>query len=169
MGRRLTANLIDGLVLIVLWQASMAISGVRFPFGIMQNFSRADYDAYVRVMTWLTLGVFLLSLVVNRLLGGSLGKIIMDLKTVQVDGAPMTLRQVIWRSLYLGLLGIMILAPGPLIAFVYGKGSEEASATSLMLGFLLLGVTTTGMINQRRQSVVEYWLGLVTVRRKSLP
>lgn len=162
--RRVAYPLIDGAVFIGIWNAVMAVTGVRFPFGIMQSFSRVDYDAYIFVMTRMTLGLFLLSIVMHRMFGGSIGKLIFGMRTVQLDGQAMTWRQILLRSGFMFLVGLMILAPGPLIAFIFGRGSEAGSVIALSLGFLLLVVTTYGKVS----SFVESWLGLKTVRRAAL-
>jgi hypothetical protein len=162
VARRILASLLDAVIFVFLWLLTMAATGVTFPFAIMQSFSRADYDAYVRVMTWMTIGLFVLSLGMHVLLGASLGRLATGLKLQATGSVDLSVKQILLRSSYMFLLGLMILAPGPLIAFVYGKGSEGASLIALGLGFVLLVATTLGS----RQSLIERWLGLETVRRR---
>jgi RDD family len=165
-GRRIGQTLIDVIVFLLVWNLVLSITNVRFPFGVMQKFSQSDYDAYVKIMSWMTLSLFTLSIVLHRLFGGSIGKLLMLHRTVQVSGAAMTFRQSSLRSAAMFLLGIAILAPGPLIAFIFGKGSESASILALTLGLITwLAITlpwTTG------HSALETWLGLATVRTADL-
>jgi uncharacterized RDD family membrane protein YckC len=161
--RRVFYPLADAALFIVIWQTTMSLTRVRFPFGIMQSFSPADYDAYVRVMSWMTIALFLLSLVMHRLFAGSIGKLVFGMKTVQRDGSVMTGHQVLMRSAAMFLLGLLILAPGPLIAFIFGKGSEPGSLVALSMGFLLLWLATFAF--RKDASLLERALGLKTVRR----
>jgi uncharacterized RDD family membrane protein YckC len=162
--RRIFAPIIDGIIFIVLWFAMLAVTDVSFPYGVMQDFSQEDYDAYMIQMTRLTLMLFALSLVMHGFFQGSIGKLVTGLKVVRTDDAPMRFQQVLIRSLTMFLIGIMILAPGPLIAFIFGKGSEEASIISLALGLILWLILTFAF---RHQSFLERIIGIKTVRRKS--
>jgi uncharacterized RDD family membrane protein YckC len=160
--RRIVAPLIDALVFVLIWWGVLAVTKVRFPFGVMQSFSQADYDAYVTLMTRLTLALFVLSLAMHALFKGSCGKLVTGLKVVRLDGTPMQFQHVLIRSIAMFLIGVMILAPGPLIAFLFGKGSEGASLISLAIGVLLwLGLT----IAFRTQSLLERIIGIKTIRR----
>jgi hypothetical protein len=165
-GRRIGQTMIDVIMFFVVWNLVLSVTNVRFPFGVMQRFSQSDYDAYVKIMSWMTLSLFGLSIGLHRLFGGSIGKLLMFHKTVQANGAPMTMRQTALRSSTMFLLGIAILAPGPLIAFIFGKGSEGASILALILGLITWLAITFPWSGNR--SALETWLGLVTVRASDL-
>jgi uncharacterized RDD family membrane protein YckC len=165
-GRRIGQALIDVIIFYVVWNLVLSITNVRFPFGVMQKFSQSDYDAYVKIMSWMTLSLFTLSFVLHQLVGGSIGKLVMSHRTAQVSGAAMTVRQTLLRSLTMFLLGIAILAPGPLIAFIFGKGSEGASVLALIFGLIMWLAITFPWTTDR--SALETWLGLVTVRATDL-
>jgi uncharacterized RDD family membrane protein YckC len=165
--RRFAHMLIDGVVFFIVWNIVLEVTKVRFPFGVMQRFSQQDYDAYVKIMSWMTLTLFALSIVMHALFGGSIGKLIMRHRTVHEDGAPMSQAQAAKRSAVLFGLGIAILAPGPLVAFFLGKGSEALSLASLALG-LLVWVGSTGPWLLTRASPLEAYLKLATVRADDL-
>ncbi len=164
--RRLCQVAIDVVVFYGVWVAVLDITKVRFPFGFMQKFSQQDYDAYVRIMGWMTLVLFALSIVLHSTAGGSIGKLLMRHKTLQAKGTPATLQQAAARSAILFLTGLAILAPGPLVAFVFRAGSEAASLTVLLIGITLWAVTTVPFKDGR--SMLESYLGLVTARIRDL-
>jgi uncharacterized RDD family membrane protein YckC len=165
-GRRIGQTLIDVIVFLVIWNLVLSITNVRFPFGVMQKFSQSDYDAYVKIMSGMTLSLFTLSIVLHQFVGASVGKLVMSHKTVQVSGTAMTVRQTLLRSGAMFLLGIAILAPGPLIAFIFGKGSEAASIVALTLGLTVWLAITVPWAKGR--SMLETWLELATVRSLEL-
>jgi uncharacterized RDD family membrane protein YckC len=165
--RRIAHMLIDSGVFFAVWNTVLHVTNVRFPFGIMQRFSKQDYDAYVTIMSWMTLVLFGLSIVMHSLFGGSIGKLVMGHRTVNESGAPMSPAQSAKRSAVLFALGIAILAPGPLVAFFFGKGSEALSIVSLALG-LTLWIGSTGPWLSTRASPLEAYLQLATVRSADL-
>ncbi|MCA3645674.1 MAG: RDD family protein [Methylobacterium sp.] len=166
---RMLYGLFDGSVFIAIWVASQAISGAYVPFGVMQSFSPQEYTNYVKVMSWMTLGLFLASLFNHRLFGGSIGKVLAGCQTEMSDGTPITWRAALLRAALLFLIGLMITAPGPLIAFVFGPGSEGSSLLSLAIGIVLLFwivlwpryVSNDEVLPSR----LEQWCGLRTVDR----
>jgi uncharacterized RDD family membrane protein YckC len=166
-GRRFAQCTIDVIVFYVIWSTVLALTSVRFPFGLMQRFSQADYDAYVWIMGCMTLALFSLSVVLHLRFGGSLGKLALGHRTVQLDGSAMPPVIALKRSAALFLLGIMILAPGPLVAFFFGRGSELLSLIALAFGLVCWLVTAFPLNDDR--TMIERDLGLVTVRRNDLP
>jgi uncharacterized RDD family membrane protein YckC len=141
--------LIDMLVFVVAWIAAVIISGASPPLSFMSKYSVEEFIVYIRAMLVMTAILFVVSVLSHRFKGGSLGKIAAGYRTVREDGAPLGWREAIVRALLLYALGILILAPGPLLGYLFGNGSEPASLAVL---FLALSV----------------WLWCV-VRRKSTP
>ncbi|MCA3641640.1 MAG: RDD family protein [Methylobacterium sp.] len=166
---RMLYGLFDGSVFIAIWVALQAISGAYVPFRVMQSFSPQEYTNYIKVMSWMTLGLFLASLFNHRFFGGSIGKVLAGCRTEMSDGTPITWRAAFLRSVLLFLIGLMIMAPGPLIAFVFGPGSEGYSLLSLAIGIVLLFwmviwpryVSNDEVLPSR----LEQWCGLRTVDR----
>jgi uncharacterized RDD family membrane protein YckC len=161
-GRRIGQTIIDAIVFLVIWNLVLNITNVRFPFGVMQKFSQQDYDAYIKIMSWMTLVLCALSIFLHQLFGASVGKLVMSHRTVQVNRERMTVRQALLRSGTMFLLGMAILAPGPMIAFIFGEGSETASIFALILGLIMWVAITFPWTADR--SALESWLGLQTVR-----
>jgi uncharacterized RDD family membrane protein YckC len=164
--RRLCQTAIDVAIFYGVWVTVLELTKVRFPFGFMQGFSQRDYDAYIKIMTWMTLSLFLLSIVLHAVFGGSIGKLLMGHRTVHVDGSHLTLRAVALRSAVLFFLGLAILAPGPLVAFIFRAGSEGGSLAALLLGLGLWAIVALPWTRSR--SLLEAYLGLITVRTRDL-
>jgi uncharacterized RDD family membrane protein YckC len=163
--RRLGYSLIDTAIFAGVWIGLLTVTPVRFPFGFMTSFSKADYDAYIQLMSRMTLALFLLSAVMHLLFGGSIGKRVLGCRTVSQSGAPAPAKTLLARSVAMFLLGLMILAPGPLAAFVIGKGSEPLSSVLLISGIALWLVMTVdwSMTSTIRPTLLERLLDLCTI------
>lgn len=168
-GTRMLYGLFDGSVFVAIWIALQAISGAHVPISVMQSFSPQEYTNYIKVMSWMTLGLFLASVVNHRFFGGSIGKVLAGCRTEMSDGTPITWRAAYLRAALLFLIGLMITAPGPLIAFVFGPGSEGSSLLSLAIGIVLLiwAVLWPRYVSNDEvlPSRLEQWCGLRTVDR----
>jgi hypothetical protein len=166
--RRVTYALIDALVFVVVWHVVVAKTGVQPPFSFMQRYSPADFAAYLTVMAWMTSILFILSIVLHRYFGGSLGKLAMGCRTRRSDGSPLGWPETITRSVVMFALGVMILAPGPLAAYVLGPGSEAWSSLLLIIGlvvwlwFVLFPISDSD--SRQEKSLLERILGLETVK-----
>ncbi len=132
--RRLAYGLIDWFIILAIWILTQVITSKSFPIGFMQRYKQENFDAYIEVMTWLTLILFVLSIFMHKFFGGSIGKLLLGCRTVMSDGSRLTWRAAFFRASALFLIGLLILAPGPMIAFVFGEGSEVASLVVLGLG-----------------------------------
>jgi hypothetical protein len=158
--RRLCQTMIDVVVFYGVWMVVLNLTKVRFPFGFMQSFSQQDYDAYVKIMGWMTLSLFLLRIVLHTTLGGSVGKLLMGHRTVLTSGTPLPLKAAASRSAVLFFLGLAILSPGPLVAFIFRAGSEAASLVVLLIGIGLWAFLTIPW--RRGRSPLETYLGMTT-------
>lgn len=171
-GTRFAYTMVDAIVFVVIWHLVVEYTRVRPPFAMMQRYKPADYEAYLTVMSWMTLALFLMSFVLHAAFGASLGKLVAGYRTVRTDGSRMPVSTCIFRSLVLFLIGLIILAPGPLIAFVFGEGSEISSAAVLMLGlavwlcfaWLPAGGPIDGASSDREITLLERLLGIMTVK-----
>lgn len=165
--RRLAYGLIDGFVILAVWILTQVLTSKSFPIGFMQRYKQEHFDAYIEVMTWLTLVLFVLSIFMHKFFGGSIGKLFLGCRTVMSDGSRMTWRAAFLRASALFLIGLLVLAPGPMIAFVFGEGSEVASLVVLGLG---LGLWIFFVLAPRHQpdqdpapSILESVFGIRTI------
>jgi hypothetical protein len=164
-------GLLDGIVFIAIWVCTQNVTKVSVPFSVMQKYQPAQYDAYVTVMGWMTLVLFVLSILMHRFFGGSLGKLMIGYRTVMADGSPITWRASALRATLMFLIGLLIMAPGPLIAFIFGPGSEAASLIALGLG-VVFWITAVlwpryNPDNTAMPSLLELRCGLRTIKRKA--
>jgi hypothetical protein len=169
---RVAYGLVDGIVFVVIWIGTQVVTKVSVPISVMQKYQQAQYDAYITVMGWMTLVLFIQSILMHRFFGGSLGKLMLGYRTLMANGTVMTWRASAIRAGFMFLIGLMIMAPGPLIAFIFGPGSERASIIALFLGiaFWLVAVLLPkhNPDNTAEPSLLERWCGLRTVSRKAL-
>lgn len=160
-------GLFDGIVFFGIWVAVQSVTGATVPIGFMQSYTRQQYDNYVYVMSWMTLGLFISSILMHRLLGGSAGKIVAGSRTIMADGSALTWRAATMRATILFLIGLLITAPGPLIAFIFGPGSEISSLVALSLGLILwvwIVLMPQWFTDQDiHPSPLERWSGMKTV------
>ncbi len=171
-GARFAYTMVDAILFWMIWQFVVEYTRVRPPFGFMQRYKPADYEAYLTVMSWMTLALFLLSFVLHVAFGASLGKLVAGYRTVRTSGARMPVYLCFLRSFGLFVIGLMILAPGPLIAYVFGEGSEISSSSALMLGLVVwiflawlpAGGPVDGASSEREVTILERFLGIMTVK-----
>ncbi len=171
-GKRFAYTMVDAIVFAIIWHFVVERARVRPPFGMMQRYKPADYEAYLTVMSWMTLALFLMSISLHLLFGASLGKILFGYKTVRTDGSRMSFVTCLLRSFGCFLIGLMILAPGPMIAFVFGEGSEISSLVVLLLGvafwlfvaWLPFGGHIEGATEDAEVTMLERRLGIMTVK-----
>ena len=136
-GRRAQWIMIDFVVFSVAWICSLALSKTYPPLSFMSEYSVKDFQAYIYVMSILVIFLFFMSVLSFKFFGGSFGKRIAEYKTVNFDGSSLSWRTVIYRSLILFAFGLLILAPGPTLGYIFGKGSEGASSLVLILALLI--------------------------------
>lgn len=162
---------IDALLFFVIWNVVTSVFRVKLPFSVMQRYTPTDYENYLTVMTYMTIILFFISLISHWVFGASFGKLIFGYRTVQLDGQKLNLVQSFLRSLILFFIALLILAPGPLIAFIFGPGSEIDSVLALLAGLILWLTITFAPLggrlphaNGQRRTLLERWLGAMTVR-----
>ena len=174
-GRKLQAVVIDGLIFCLVWLAAVAAAGASPPMAFMSQYRVDDFIVYLKVMTVMSFVLYLLSIFMYRSFGGSVGKIISGYKTVHLDGSPLDARSAFLRSTILFVLGLLILAPGPIIGYLFGDGSAPYSVFVLIFAlgiwwFIAVLVPAGGNnsndLVEFNQTRLEKWLGLTTVPRK---
>jgi uncharacterized RDD family membrane protein YckC len=126
---------IDVGVFILAWHLAINISGAEPPLAFMSRYSVENFITYMKVMGVMTATLFVLSVLAFRFMGGSIGKRIAGFRTVRENSAPLGWAQALARSGVLFVLGILILAPGPLVGYLIGHGSEAASLSLLFSAF----------------------------------
>jgi hypothetical protein len=168
---RMAYGLLDGMAFFGIWIGTQIVTKVSVPFSVMQKYRPEQYDAYVTVMGWMTFLLFVMSILMHRFFGGSLGKLIVGCRTVMSDGSPITWGASALRATLMFLVGLLIMAPGPLIAFIFGPGSEAASLIALGLGvvFWIAAVLWPkyNPDNTAMPSLLELRCGLRTIKRKT--
>lgn len=65
--------------------------------------------------------------------GGSLGNLLSGYRTIRIDGTPMSWRQAFLISCCILSLTLMVVIPGPIVARIFGQGSEWVSLLLLFL------------------------------------
>lgn len=173
VGDRMLYGSIDALLFILVWNIVVSYTKVRPPFLVMQRYRASDYEAYLNVMFWMTLVLFVISFCGHWLVGGSIGKLTRDYRTLRIDGSRMTALDAALRSAAMFLIALLILAPGPLIAYVFGEGSEISSFAALFLGVVVWIVAAISPVgspapgadeSEMPPTLIETALGLMTVK-----
>jgi uncharacterized RDD family membrane protein YckC len=161
--------LIDALVFVAAWIAAVIVAGASPPLSFMSEYSVEEFVIYIRAMLVMTAILFVVSVISFLIWGGSVGKRAAGYRTVREDGSPLGWREALVRALLLYALGILILAPGPLLGYLFGDGSQLASLAVL---FLALGVWLWCVVRRERaqpppgelaRTQFERLLGLKTI------
>jgi uncharacterized RDD family membrane protein YckC len=129
--------LIDAAVFALAWFLAVAITDASPPLSFMSRYSVEEFIVYIRAMLILTAILFTISVLAFRYFGASVGKRMAGFRSVREDGAPLGWREAILRAVLLYALGILILAPGPLLGYIFGNGSEMASLAVLFMALAL--------------------------------
>lgn len=168
MGERAVYGTIDGIVFLVVWNVVMAFANVKPPFSIHKRpYTEAHHLKYLETMLWMTLALFIVSVLFHRFAGGSPGKLAIGYTTRRVDGTRIDWRQAIVRGMSLFVLGIVILAPGPIAFYALGLDPAQTAQPMLFAGLALWFVTVLypfrGYDAGGGRPAIEKWLGIETV------
>jgi uncharacterized RDD family membrane protein YckC len=167
--RRLSYALIDAAVFAFVWFMMVMVTDVTPPaMTFISMYSRQQYIDYLVATSLMTALMFALSIGMHWRYGGSIGKRLLGVRTVNTDGSPMTLRDSIRRALFCFGVSLLILWPGPITAAIFGERSDAAALLMLGVGVLIWlscmsfhlaqsGADSKGTLHER-------WLGLRSIR-----
>lgn len=167
-GERAVYGFVDGLLFFVLWHVVTGLARVRTPFGVHKRpYTEAHLLKYLEVMLWMTLALFIASVLFHRFAGGSPGKLAIGYRTQRIDGGRVDWWQAIVRGMSMFTLGMVILAPGPIAFYLFGFDPAQTARPLLLAGLALWFVTVLypfrGSDSEDRRPAIERWLGIETV------
>ena len=168
MGERAVYGAIDGIGFFILWCMVSMSAQVKAPFDIHKRpYTEAHHLKYLEVMLWMTLGLFIASVLFHRFAGGSLGKLAIGYRTQRIDGRRIDWWQAIMRGMSMFALGMVILAPGPLAFYVFGLDPAQTARPLLLAGLALWFVAVLypfrGNSSEDGRPAIERWLGIEAV------
>lgn len=168
MGERAVYGSIDGIAFIIVWFVVSILAQVKAPFDLHKRpYTEAHLLKYLEVMLWMSLGLFIASVLFHRFAGGSPGKLAIGFRTQRVDGRCIAWWQAIIRGLAMFVLGMVILAPGPIAFYVLGLDpavtSQHLFFVGLGLWFAVVLYPFRGNSAGSRGAAIERWLGIETV------
>jgi uncharacterized RDD family membrane protein YckC len=167
--RRLSYGVIDAFIFSLVWFVMVAMTNVTPPaLTFMSAYTPQQYKDYLIATSIMTALMFALSIHMHWRYGGSIGKRMLGVRTVNSDGTPMTLRDSIRRAVFCFGVSLLILWPGPITAAIFGERSDELAVTLLGIGLLLWLTSMAFHLVRRgdgsRGTLHERWLGLRSVR-----
>ena len=171
--RRLSYGLIDALIFSLCWFVMVAITDVTPPaMTFMSVYTPQQYRDYLVATSLMTALMFALSIGMHWRYGGSAGKRLLGVRTINKDGSPMTLMDSIRRALFCFGVSLMILWPGPITAAIFGESSDEAALLLLGAGVLIwLTCMAFHLVKDDgdgKGTLHERWLGLRSIRSESV-
>jgi uncharacterized RDD family membrane protein YckC len=167
--RRLSYGVIDAIVFSFVWFGMVAITKVTPPaLTFMSAYTPQQYKDYLIATSIMTALMFALSIQMHWRYGGSIGKLMLGVRTFNANSSPMTLRDSIRRALFCFGVSLLILWPGPITAAVFGKRSDAAALVMLGAGVLIWLSCMSFHIVQgdgaSKGTLHERWLGLRSLR-----
>jgi uncharacterized RDD family membrane protein YckC len=167
--RRLSYGLIDTFVFSLVWLVMVAFTDVTPPaMTFMSVYTPQQYRDYLIATSIMTALMFALSIYMHQRLGGSIGKRILGVRTINTDGSTMTLRDSIRRALFCFGVSLLILWPGPITAAIFGKDSDSAALILLGGGVLVwlscMSFHLVPVDGLGKGTLHESWLGLRSLR-----
>jgi uncharacterized RDD family membrane protein YckC len=167
--RRLSYGLIDAFIFALVWFFMVAIADVTPPaMTFMSVYTPQQYRDYIIATSLMTAIMFALSIVMHWKFGGSIGKRMLDVRTVNADGSPMTPRDSFRRAVFCFGVSLLILWPGPITAAIFGERSDELALTLLSIGLLLWLASMAFHLVRRgdggKGTFHERWLGIQSLR-----
>jgi uncharacterized RDD family membrane protein YckC len=161
--RRVSYSLIDAALFCFIWVFTINYANVSPPtLAFMSRYTPADYKNYIYAVSIMSLILFINSVVMHWLFGGSAGKLITGCRTYRTDGSKMSIANALMRSLFCFGIALSILAPGPIVAAIFGGGSDYFALGLLSAGFFLWIAAMTSY--RARLTFHEKLLGIQTVR-----
>lgn len=162
-GRRLACGLIDISVFVALTLVLASLMGWSPRIEFMQAYSEDDQAQYWG-MLWLALAVVSAgSLYGHAVHGRSLGKWMLGVKSVRLDGRPLGWSGALRRLAYILVLVLLIFVPGPVAAFSLGPGSEWVSILLLNAGFVLVPLLAVWPWHADGSPVLQPLFGVRTI------
>jgi uncharacterized RDD family membrane protein YckC len=167
--RRFSYGVIDSFIFSLVWFVMVAMTNVTPPaMTFMSAYTPQQYRDYLIATSIMTALMFALSIHMHWRYGGSIGKRMLGVRTVNSNGSPMTLRDSIRRALFCFGVSLLILWPGPITAAVFGERSDETALVMLAAGVLIwLACMSFHLIRgsgDSKGTLHERWLGLRSVR-----
>jgi uncharacterized RDD family membrane protein YckC len=167
--RRLSYGILDAIVFSFVWFVMVAITNVTPPaMTFMSVYTPQQYRDYLIATSIMTAIMFGLSIVMHQRFGGSIGKLLLGVRTSNTDGSPMTQKDSIRRALFCFGVSLLILWPGPITAAIFGERSD-ATALSMLAAGVLIWLSSMSFHLAKgddgsKGTLHERWLGLRSVR-----
>lgn len=108
-------------IFVILIFSGIHNSGIFRP---MQRYSNQNYIDYVGAVTLAMIVMLIISIALHRFRQASIGKAALNCITVRADGGRLGWLDCLRRGLFCWFVGLCIVAPGPLAAFLLGSNSE---------------------------------------------
>ena len=137
---RMQANFItfEYISFFVFWNIAMITTHTAPPyFTFMSEYSEQQRNEYLSMMTMLLCFLFSYQLISYWLFGGTLARRLAGFRLVNIDNSHLNFKGSLKRAVVTFIIWLSILAPGPALGFILGKGSEIFSLLALLIGFLV--------------------------------
>jgi uncharacterized RDD family membrane protein YckC len=150
-----------------IWHIAMLITETGPPyFTFMSEYTDKQRDEYLSMMTLLLCFLFLYQLISYWIFGGTLARRLAGLRLVNIDNSHLTFKDSLKRAVITLIIWLLILALGPAIGFIFGKGSEIFSLLALLIGSLVWFVSALKrktIDGEFFQSQLDYYLGFKSI------
>jgi uncharacterized RDD family membrane protein YckC len=161
--------LIDIVIFFIIWWGTVVYANVTPPvLAFMSVYTAQDYKDYIYAVSVMSVILFVYSVIMHWLSGGSVGKIMMGCRTCRNDGSKLSFGDAFFRALFWLGIALCILAPGPIVAAIFGSGSDFVAFGLLMCGLYFwifaLSTETDWFTQQETLPLLERFLGIKTVR-----
>ena len=155
---RLAYASIDSTVAFALWFATaQATCPSMFTIVRARNSPAVACNVYEPSVLTLWLGLFGLSIILHRVYGGSIGKLVLGYRTVTLEGNKLSWKLAARRGCVLFAMGLLVFRSGSAVAIFIGLAAWLA---------LALGLFSATEDDQR--SELEGLMGIVTVKKRDL-
>jgi RDD family len=167
--RRLGYGLIDAVVFGLVWLVMVVATNVTPPaMTFMSQYSPEQYRDYIITAGAMTAAMFVMSIVMHGLFGGSTGKLLTGVRTLRADGQSLGWDGSLRRALFCFGVSLLILWPGPITAAIFGERSDAVALALLAVGFALwilcMSAHLVVMEGGARTTLHEKWLGIRSLR-----
>lgn len=170
-GRQSESYVYEIVTTLVIWNLALELGDVSSPIAFMSVYSEAQRREYYEVMRLFLVFLFLYHVTVYFAVGGTLAKRLAGLRVVRADGAALGLRDALRRAMVIFGLWLLILAPGPIVGFAFGPGSEAASVGLLFAALIVCLFLSTEKASEPGrwyQSRLDHLLGLKCLHARRL-
>ncbi|MGL4636882.1 MAG: RDD family protein [Beijerinckiaceae bacterium] len=163
---RLRYAFIDAAIFCVVWMVTINVANVTPPaLAMMSRYTPEQYRDYIYAVSVMSVILLVNSVIMHWKFGGSVGKILMKCRTYRQDGSKLSFGNAVARALFCFGVALSILAPGPIVAAIFGTNSDHF-AIGLLCGGILFWLWVMVQQDREPSTLHETWLGIQTVKVK---